>query len=119
MEKFHKFQVMTLAELQKFQRLYTLSRLASKYKKYYIIYISIDVEGWNNMFREIVCGPIGREFFAKLTDKDKEYGTFMQSRLAEVLGYECETMVNGDDLRVILMIPRSEVPREHLFQHLQ
>lgn len=39
-------------------------------------------------------------------------------RLAELLGYHFEVMVNGDDLRIVLFVSRNEIPHEKLGEHL-
>lgn len=40
------------------------------------------------------------------------------SRVSEITGYKNFLMVNGDDLRVSLMIPKSEISETDLLQHL-
>lgn len=159
MEKYNRNQAMTLTELQKFQKLYVLSSLSKRFRDYYVVYISADVEAFNNNFRDTVCGPVGREFFDRILGLEGEYETLMHifhnsvfilsdgvddylyegqlggieglaqkpwtwiyeavaSRVAEMTGYTYYIMVNGDDLRVILLIPRSEVPQSDLKDHL-
>ncbi|QPB73986.1 RdRp [megalopteran chu-related virus 119] len=160
MEKYNKHQAMTLTELQRFQKLYVLSNLPKKYKDCYSFYISIDVEAWNNNFRNEVVGPVGREIFDKMFGISKYYENIMNvfhdssfiitdgvhdfkwegqlggieglaqkpwtwiyeaaaSRIAELTGYNYHMMVNGDDIRIILLIPKNEINKEELKAHLQ
>lgn len=67
MSKCNTSQAMTINELQKFNKMYILSRLNTTNCDY--LYISIDVEAWNNNFRR-TCKPIGREFFDKIFNMD-------------------------------------------------
>lgn len=147
-EKYNRSQAMTLSELQKMQKLYTLSRIGALKTGVIPIFISVDVEAWNNNFRRSVCEPVGREFFNKIfgvpyfqnvmdtfenslitvTDGLLEYywdgqlggieGLFQKywtwmyesvaARVADVTGYPNFIMVNGDDLRVVLLVPKSD-----------
>lgn len=61
---------MTINELQKFNKMYILSRLNKTNEDYLTVHISIDVEAWNNNFRRTACEPVGREFFDRLFNVD-------------------------------------------------
>lgn len=67
MEKYNTSQAMTLSELDKMRKMYILCRGPTKGKTdYYIAKFSMDVEGFNNMFRRPFCEPIGKNFFDKI-----------------------------------------------------
>lgn len=148
MIRFNRSQAMTLTELQKFQKLYILSRIGYLDPSYIPINFSVDVEGFNNNFRDTICTPVANEFFNKLfgtTNFSFTMKLFEQSyiyasdgvidigwdgqlggieglyqkfwtwiygsvaeKVAEQFGYKYHIMINGDDLRVVLLIPRHE-----------
>lgn len=152
LEKYNNSQAMTLTELQKFTKLYTLSRLSRTKSDVKTITFSIDVEAFNNNFRRSVCEPVGKEFFNKifgvehfshimdtfekslftvtdgiLTHKwEGQYGGIevlfqkfwtwiyesVASRVAELTGFQHFIMVNGDDLRVVLVLPSANMEAE-------
>lgn len=66
MKLYNNDQAMTLTELEKFKKLYQLSRLNSGDSDYYAVYISIDVEAWNKNFRRTYCEPVGEHFFDRI-----------------------------------------------------
>ena len=148
MEKYNKNQAMTLSELQKFKKMYILSRLSETQPDFIPVYISIDVEAFNNNFRRSACEPVGREFFNNLTGTQHythimdtfekslftitdnihlyswngQYGgieglfqkfwTWMYEavadRVATLTRFNHFILVNGDDLRIVLLIPKAE-----------
>ena len=64
--KYNVSQAMTLTELQRFRKMYTLSGLKMENPDHHLLFLSIDIEGWNNSFRRTFCEPIGEFFFDKV-----------------------------------------------------
>lgn len=61
MEKYNSSHAMTLSELDKMKKMYTLCRRPDcGGENFFIIKYSMDVEAFNNRFRRPFCEPIGR-----------------------------------------------------------
>lgn len=143
-------------ELEKFKKLYQLSRIPVDHKDYYAVYISIDVEAWNNNFGRPYCEPVGEHFFDKIfgtshfkhvmrtfevsryliddgvfeysyqgqyggiEGQAHKFGTWLYnavaSRVAASTGQTNFILVNGDDLRVILLFAKEDYPDPNLFK---
>jgi hypothetical protein len=71
MDQYNLSQAMTLDELKKFSKMYTLSKLSETNPEYHLLFISIHVEGWNNSFRRPFCEPIGQHLFDSIFGTDQ------------------------------------------------
>jgi hypothetical protein len=77
---------MTLDELKKFSKMYTLSGLSETNPDHHL-FISIDVEGWNIAFRRPFCEPIGKHFFDSIFGTN-HFQPFLE--VYELSDYICE-----------------------------